>query len=384
MIGPQPRTNAFGSSYDGGSYVESMDACCDAVGYEKVLERQKELRKEGRYIGFGISPFIEPTGLATHGVRAMGYAGAGMFDTATVTMEPDGSVTVSTGQLSHGQSHKTTFAQVAADELGIPIEMVRVMDGDSDAEAWGIGTFGSRGAVIGTGSIVAAAEQVRARLKELAGSMLEVSPEDIELRDAMASVKGAPARSVPIGQVAGFGYFGFDMRPEDVQRSGLTATSGYDPGETFANGCTAAVVEVDIKTGVVSIEQIAAVEDCGVVLNPMVVNGQVAGAVAMGVGIALLEDLVYDDDGGEFVSGSLMDYLYPTASDVPMMHMRHIETPSPASAHGVKGVGEGGTIATPAAIVNAIADALTPFGITLDRTPVTPMYLRRLLREAGV
>jgi carbon-monoxide dehydrogenase large subunit len=383
MIGPEPRKNAFGASYDGGSYVEAMEACRKAIGYESFLDRQTELRKSGRYVGIGISPYIEPTGLATHAVRAMGYANAGMFDTATVTMEPDGSVTVSTGQLSHGQGHKTTFAQVAADELGIPIEMVRVIDDDSDGSAWGLGTFASRGAVIGTGSIAAAAAEVRGRLKELAGSMLGASPEDVELRDAFASVSDDPARSVPIAQVAGFGYFGFDFRPVDVQRSGLTATSGYDPGESYGNGCAAAVVEVDTKTGIVTIEQIVAVEDCGVVLNPMVVAGQVAGAMAMGIGAALLEEVSYDAEG-DFVSGSLTRYLYPTTTDVPMMTMQNIQTPSPVTVQGVKGVGEGGTIAAPAAVVNAIADALVPFGVVINRTPVTPMYLRELLRNRSV
>jgi carbon-monoxide dehydrogenase large subunit len=163
-----------------------------------------------------------------------------------------------------------------------------------------------------------------------------------------------------------------------VQRDGLTATSGYSPGETYANGCAAAVVEVDAETGLVTIERLIAVEDCGVVLNPIIVKGQVAGAVANGIGVALLEDLVYEDNG-EFVSGSLLNYLYPSTTEVPDLELHSIETPSPVSAGGVKGVGEAGTISVPAAIVNAIADALVPFGVAIEQTPVTPQYLRDLL-----
>ncbi len=380
IIGPEPRHNAFGAFYDGGSYAESVETARDAIGYDAFRERQRQLRDEGRYVGVGFSPFVEPTGWATKSARAGGTPG-GFFDCASVSMEPDGSVNVTTGFHSHGQGHETTFAQVAADELGVPMTSVRVTYGDTDSSAWGMGTWASRSAVIGTGAIVGAAGEIRERLRELAGALLEASPDDIELRDGAAAIKGAPSRSIPIGQVAGFGYFGADARPESVQQSGLTATSGYDPGETYANGCAAAVVEVDVETGAVTIEQLVAVEDCGVLLNPMIVKGQVAGAVAMGVGIALLEDLVYDDSG-EFVSGSLLHYLYPTTGEIPMMDLRSLETPSPASVHGVKGAGEAGTISTPAAVVNAIADAIAPFGVSIDRVPVTPMYLREKLRAA--
>ena len=380
IIGPEPRRNAFGAAYDGGSYAESLELARDKIGYDAVRERQRTLRAEGRYIGVGFSPFVEPTGWATKAAAASGMPG-GYFDTASVTMEPDGSVTVTTGHHSHGQGHETTFAQVAADQLGVPIEMVRVSYGDTDSAAWGMGTYASRSAVLGTGSITSAAGEIRERLLGLAGTMLEASAQDIELREGRVMVKGAPARSVAIGEVAIFGYFGGEMRPEAVQRSGLTANSGYDSEETYANGCAAVVVEVDPETGLVTIEQIVAVEDCGVVLNPMIVKGQVAGAVAMGIGIALLEDLAYDDEG-EFVSGSLLHYLYPTTAEVPMMDVYSIETPSSCTG-GVKGVGEAGTISTPSAVANAVADAVSPFGVKIGRVPTTPEYIRGLLREAG-
>jgi CO/xanthine dehydrogenase Mo-binding subunit len=381
MMGPEPQRNAFGATYDGGSYVASLELARDTLGYEDFRERQRVLREQGRYIGVGFSPFVEPTGWATKSAVAGGLPN-GFFDTASVTMEPDGSVTVTTGLHSHGQGYETTLAQVAADELGLPIEMVRIAYGDTDSASYGMGTYASRGAVIGTGTIMEAAGEVRDRLLRLAGTLLEASHQDVELRDGQAAVKGAPNRSVPIGQVAIFGYFGGDARPDEVQRRGLTATAAYDANETYANGCAAAVVEVDVETGLVTLEQMIAVEDCGVVLNPMIVRGQVSGAVAQGIGIALLEDCVYDDEG-EFVSGSLLHYLFPTTGEVPMMDLRTIETPSACSAGGVKGVGEAGTIATPAAIVNAVADALSPLGVRIDRTPVTPTYLREVIRAAG-
>lgn len=381
MLDGTPHTSAFGLRYDGGSYREAIELARDTIGYEAFRERQRAAREEGRHLGIGFSPFIEPTGWGTQ-VATESDLPMGFHDSASLTVEPDGSVTVTTGLHSHGQGHETTFAQVAADAMGLSIDSVRVTYGDTDGSVWGMGTYASRSAVVGTGSIMEAAAQVKERIVRLAGSMLEASPEDIELHEGTASLKGAPDRSLSIGQIAGFGYFGGDARPIDIQRDGLTATAAYNPPGTYANGCTAVVVEVDVGTGSTSIERIVAVEDCGVVLNPMIVKGQVAGGIVQGIGVALLENLLYDDDG-EFVSGSLLHYLYPSTSEVPLIEQRSLETPSPVTAGGVKGVGEAGTLAAPAAVINAIADALSPFGVSIDRAPVTPTYLRELLRGAG-
>jgi carbon-monoxide dehydrogenase large subunit len=377
-IGPEPYTTALGAHYDGGSYVESMRLAQKAVDYEALRQRQQELRAQGRYLGVGFSPFIEPTGIASKGALQVGYP-MNFHDRASVTVEPDGSVTVTTGLHSHGQGHETVFAQVAADRLGVRVEDVRVVMGDTDRDVYGMGTYASRSAVVGTGAITNAAAEVKAKLVRLAGMLLEASPNDIELRDGVASVKGAPGKSVPMAQIAGFGYFGPGEVVGAHGEPALTSTRSYDPPENFANGTCVAVVEVDIELGTVKVERIVAVEDCGVMLNPMIVEGQVAGAVAQGLGAALLENMVYDDDG-QFLSGSLMDYLYPTTTEVPTIHMEHIETPSSVTESGVKGVGEAGVISTPTAIVNAIADALSPFGVTIDRTPVTPSYIRDLVR----
>ncbi|MQA16936.1 MAG: molybdopterin-dependent oxidoreductase [Pseudonocardiaceae bacterium] len=380
MIGPEVYTTPFGQTYDGGSYAAALEQARDAVDYAEFRQRQLRAREDGRYLGVGFSPFVEPTGWASASAAAGGMP-IPFFDTASVTVETDGSVTVTTGLHSDGQGHETTLAQVTADELGVAMDSVRIVYGDTDSSVFGMGTYASRSAVLGFGSIRESAGQVRDRLTRIAASLLEADPSDIDLVDGVARVKGVPDKSVPLQQIALFGYFGGTARPDDIQRDGLTATAGYDPGETYANGCAAAVVEVDVETGLVTIEQLAAVEDCGVVLNPTIVKGQVAGAIANGIGIALLEELAYEDNG-EFISGNLINYLYPSTTEVPSLTLHSIETPSAVSAGGVKGVGEAGTIAAPAAIVNAITDALSPFGITIEKTPVTPEYLRQLLRAA--
>jgi carbon-monoxide dehydrogenase large subunit len=380
MIGPAPYTTPFGHAYDGGSYTASLEKARDEIGYATFREHQRSAREQGRYLGVGFSPFVEPTGWATASAAAGGLPN-GFYDTASVTVEPDGSVTVSTGLHSHGQGHETTLAQITADELGVPMDSVRIVFGDTDTSVFGMGTYASRSAVLGFGSIRESAVQVRDRIVRLAALMLEADPSDVEFTEGVATVRGVPGKEVPLQQISLFGYFGSTARPEDVQRDGLTATSGYSPGETYANGCAAVIVEVDVETGQVKVDQLVAVEDCGVVLNPTIVKGQVAGAVVNGLGIALLEDLTYEDNG-EFISGSLLHYLYPSTTDVPALSLHTIETPSTVSVGGVKGVGEAGTIAAPAAIVNAVTDALSPFGVVVEQTPITPEYLRRLLRAA--
>lgn len=379
MLTSEPQVNGFGAKLDGGSYVESLERAARAVDYPQFRERQGTLRHEGRYLGVGFSPFVEPTGLGTEMSHSSGIP-VSYHDRASVSLEPDGSVVVTTGFHSHGQGHETTFAQVAADALGVRLDDVRVVFGDTERSAYGMGTYASRSAVIGTGSIRLAAGEVRTKLLRLAGKLFEASPGDIELRDGFASLRGAPVDPIPVAQLAGFGYFGGPDRPAEEEPA-LLATRSYDPPETYSNGCCAVLAEVDVETGLIRLERIVAVEDCGVMLNPMIVEGQVAGAVAHGIGIALLEEAAYDEDG-QFLSGSLMDYLYPTAAELPPIEVIHIETPSAVTEGGVKGMGEAGTIAAPAALANAVADALAPFGVSIDRTPLTPSYILDQLRAA--
>jgi carbon-monoxide dehydrogenase large subunit len=364
----EPFTTLTDCHYDGGSYSESMRVAAAAVGYEAFREEQTQRREHGSYIGVGFSPFVEQGGWAAEIARAMGFPGYHYTDAVTVTMESDGTVTVASGFQSNGQGHETTMAQLAADSLGIRFEDVRVVQGDTAATAYATGSWGSRTAVIASGALLLAAEDVRAKLLAVASDLLESSPDDLELYDGVVSVKGAPFHSRTIAEVAAAAYWG--PRPEGVDPI-PSATRSYDPPETYSNACIAAVVEVDPETGLVDVQRLVCVEDCGTVLNPMIVDGQLAGAVAQGVGAVLYEGLPYSDDG-QFQAATLADFLYPTAGDVPTPEIHHLETPSPVTAGGFKGMGEGGLIGAPAAIVNAIADALAPFGASVERTPLRP------------
>jgi carbon-monoxide dehydrogenase large subunit len=381
-IPDEPYESATGCKYDGGTYAGAQRKAMELVDYEAFRERQRTAREEGRYLGVGFSPFLEPGGWSGELAKRMGFP-FDYLDAARVTVEPDGSVVATLGLHSHGQAHQTTMAQVVADKLGVPIESVKIVQGDTSQAAYGAGTFGSRGAVIGYGAISRASAEVADKVKQIAGHALEVAPEDIELSNGNAVVRGAPDKSMPmlmVGFTAYFGAFVGGSRPPGLDPT-LTSTRSYDPPETYANGCCAAIVEVDVETGAVKVERIAIVDDCGTMLNPLVVDGQLIGAAAQGIGGALFEELPYDQDGN-FLAASLLDYLYPTAMDIPAIEVGHLTTPSPVTEGGVKGCGEGGMVATPAAVVNAVADALSPLGVTVDRTPLDPNRVLGLIREA--
>jgi carbon-monoxide dehydrogenase large subunit len=381
-IPDEPYVSATGCKYDGGSYAGAQRKAMEIVNYDGFRERQRTAREEGRYLGVGFSPFLEPGGWSGELAKRMGFP-FDYMDSARVTVEPDGSVVVTLGLHSHGQAHQTTMAQVVADKLGVPIEGVKIVQGDTSQTAYGSGTFGSRGAVIGYGAISRAAAEVADKLKQIAGHSLEIAPEDLELRDGKAVVRGSPEKAMAmmmVGFTAYFGAFVGGTRPAGIDPV-LTSTRSYDPPETYANGCAAAIVEVDVETGIVTVERVAIVDDCGVMLNPMVVDGQLIGAAAQGIGGALYEELVYDEDGS-FLSGNLLDYLYPSSLEIPPIDVGHIQTPSPVTEGGVKGCGEGGTIATPAAVVNAVADALSSLGVTIDSTPLDPNRVLGLIRKA--
>jgi carbon-monoxide dehydrogenase large subunit len=382
-IPDEPYVSATGCRYDGGSFGAAQRKAAELIDYAGFRERQRKALAEGRYLGIGFSPFLEPGGWSGEMAKRMGFP-FDYLDAASVTMQPDGSVLVTAGLHSHGQAHATTFAQVVADKLGVAIESVKVSEGDTAASAYGTGTYGSRSMVIAYGSISRAAGEVAEKIKKLAGLALEVSPDDIELRGGNAVVKGAPEKAWPmimVGLTAHFGAFVGGRRPPDMDPT-LTSTRSYDPPESYANGCCVTTVEVDVETGAVSIERCVFVDDCGVMVNPMVVEGQIAGAAVQGIGGALYEELPYDEDGN-FLAGSLLDYLYPSSADVPGIDISHIETPSTVTEGGVKGVGEGGTIAAPASVVNAVADALAPLGVKVDSTPLDPNRVRWLIRKAA-
>jgi carbon-monoxide dehydrogenase large subunit len=376
-----PFVSATGMSYDGGSYSASIRKVLEMVDMPAFRRRQAELREQGRYVGIGISPYIEPTGWGAELSRVQGFPWE-FFDSASVTVEPDGSVTVTTGMQSHGQSHETTFAQVAADALGVRFEDVRVVQGDTALAVYGNGTYASRSAVIAGACIMRAGAEVKEKLVEMAAHAMEVGVGDLEMAEGEARVRGVPGKRMSLREIAGFAYYGGRRRPPDVEPS-LTATRSYDPPQTYANGTFAAIVEVDAGTGKVTIEEIVCCEDCGRMLNPMVVDGQVHGAVAQGIGGVLYEEIAYDDETGQLLTGTLVDYLYPSTMEVPPMRISHIETPSVVTEGGIKGAGECGTIAAGPAVLSAITDALTPFGrIEITKTPLRPGDILDLLDAA--
>ncbi|MHA6795724.1 xanthine dehydrogenase family protein molybdopterin-binding subunit [Pseudonocardia bannensis] len=379
VIPSEPYVSASGMKYDGGSYRESLELSAKMLDYEGFRTRQKEARAQGRFIGIGFSPFVEPTAWGSHVAKANGFP-AEFYDSASIHIEPDGSVVVTNGLQNHGQGHETSLAQVAADHLGVRLEDVRVIEGDTGRAVYGMGTYASRSAVIGGGSIMRAAADVKKKMIQMAAHALEVSPEDIDLYNGVATVKGVPNKSMTVAQIAGMAHFGGAARPAGIEPA-LTATRSYDPPETYTNGVTAVIVEVDPETGLVEILRCVAVEDCGTVLNPLILDGQVCGALAQGFGGALYEDLIYNEEG-QFLSGSLVDFLFPAATEMPAVEIAHIETPSTVTEGGIKGAGEAGTISGAAAIGNAVVDALREFNVKVDQMPIPPNTIREMIRKA--
>jgi carbon-monoxide dehydrogenase large subunit len=366
--------------YDGGSYSASIRKAKEMIDYDRLRKKQAELRKEGRYIGIGFSPYVEPTAWGSEVAKANGFP-AEFFDAASVTIEPDGSVTVTTGCHNHGQAHYTTLAQVAADTLGVPFESIRVIENDSARAVYGTGTYASRTAVIAGGAIMRAGLEVRDKVIRLAAHALEVSPDDVELADGKATVRGVPDKSMTMAEIGMLAYYGGPARLPDTEPA-LTSTRSYDPPETYSNGTIVAIVEVDADTGRATLQKVACCEDCGTMLNPMVVEGQMQGAISHGIGGSMYEDLAYDENG-QFLAGSLMDYLYPSTTEVPDIEVTHIETPSVVTEGGIKGMGESGNIAAGAACLNAIADAISCFGkVEITKTPIGPNDILEMIRQA--
>ena len=365
-----PYTSATGLEYDTSSSTEALEKGLEMIRYGEFRDRQAEARNEGRYLGVGICTYIEMTTFGTRYWVPLGIQHSA-YESATVQMDPSGCVTLSVGTFSHGQGHATTYAQMVADELGVEMEDVRLVQGDTRATPYGWGTWGSRSVVAGGGAVIGAARKVREKMLRVAAHLLETSSEDIELADGRLRVAGVPGRSLSVQEVARAAVFSAWKLPES-EAPGLEATHYYDPPPvTFANATHIATVEVDIETGRVRILDYVVAEDCGTLINPMIVEGQVVGGVAQGVGTALYEHLRYDESGA-LLTTSLMDYLVPQATDVPACEVGHLETPTPLTELGVKGMGEGGAIGAPSALANAVADALAPFGAKVTDLPLTP------------
>ena len=347
--------------YDSGNYEVALDRALELVEYDDFRAQQAVARDEGRYLGIGLSTYVEICGMAPSAVAYTLGARAGVWESALVRVHPTGKVTVFTGSSGHGQGHDTTFAQLAAAELGVAIEDVEVVHGDTDKVQMGTGTFGSRSAVCGGNAIHMSIEKIQDKAKRIAANLLEAAPEDVVAENGQYFVQGAPANAKTFQEVALAAYW-YESLPEGTE-PGLEAVSIFDPQNfTWPFGTHIAVVEVDGDTGEVELQKYVAIDDVGNVINPMIVEGMVHGGVVQGVGQALTEEAVYDESG-QLITGSMMDYAIPTAESVPSIITDRTTTPSPTNPLGVKGAGETGTIAASPAVMNAVIDALTPFGI---------------------
>jgi carbon-monoxide dehydrogenase large subunit len=303
------------------------------------------------------------------------------YDSAVMRIDPSGTVVVAVGVSDHGQSHHTTLAQLAAQELGVRLEDIRVVHGDTAICPYGMGTFTSRSAVCGGGAVIMAARTLRRRLADIAAHLLEAASEDVQIQAGSATVKGVPGRSLDLRDIARVAYHNPSRLPAGAEPE-LVASGHYDAGGgTYSNGAHAGIVEVDPETGQVRFLRYCVVEDCGTMINPMVVTGQVHGGVAQGIGGAGYEELVYGLDG-ELLTASFMDYLVPTAVEVPPLEVEHLVTPSPFTPLGIKGMGEGGTVPPGAVLASAVADALRPFHVRLTELPITPQKVTAAIRQA--
>jgi aerobic carbon-monoxide dehydrogenase large subunit len=376
-----PYKSPSGIVWDRSSFTESLRKAREALDYTAARDEQARARAAGRWVGIGVASYVELTGIGSAIPVSPGMPVSTGTEAATIRFDPAGKVTAVFGVASHGQGLETTLAQIVADEVGVPIEDVRVVHGDTDASPYGTGTYASRSLVLAGGAAILAGRSVREKMLVIAGHLLEADPADVTPADGRYAVRGMPDRSVTVRQIARAAYSGAKQLPKGLE-PGLEATRFYDPYYgTASNATHAAMIEIDRATLEVKTLRYVVVEDCGRMVNPLIVDGQVHGGVAQGIGAALLEEIVYDDQG-QLLSGTLMDYVVPSACEIPKMEVHHVETPSPVALGGFRGMGEGGTIGAPAAIANAVADALAPLSIEIAELPVTPERLFRLIGKA--
>jgi carbon-monoxide dehydrogenase large subunit len=375
-----PFTSPFGLVYDSGNYEGSLEKALAIAGYEKFRREQEEARAKGRYLGVGISTWIEICGFGPSAATAPATGGLALTESAHVRVFPTGSVNVYVGTHSHGQGHDTTFPQIVADTLGVPYGLIELRHGDTaEGPAFGYGTYGSRSLAVGGLAILKATQKVRDKAKKIAAHMLEAAEEDVVFDQGEFHVKGSPERKKAFGEVA-FAAYGAGL-PEGMEL-GLEAVAYFDPPNlVWPFGAHICMLEVDAETGNVEIQKYVAVDDCGNVINPMIVEGQLHGGIAQGLAQALFEEVVYDEDG-TLKTGTMLDYSLPTINEIPTLTLDSTVTPSPTNELGVKGIGEAGTIAASAAVINAICDALSPFGIKHVDMPASPDRLWKQIEEA--
>lgn len=388
-----PYEQITGPVYDSGDYPRLLEMTEQLLDVPTFRERQEKARAEGRYLGFGFSSMLEPSGAAVPGLVNGGY------ESGVVRINPDGSVTLQTGLQDIGQGVETTLAQVVADQLTVSPEDVKVVYGDTDGVPYGMGPWSSRGASYGVSAAASAAGKVREQILRIAAHMLEANVEELKLADGTVQVAGMPEKSLTLGKIARavYQFPGPYLSIPDGEHPILEGRTFWtspvvrwvpDANHTFSlytthpSACFGAIVDVDAETGKVRLERMAITHDCGTIINPVIVDGQVAGGTAQGIGAALGEQLIYDEKGN-LLNRGFRDYLVPTAGDLPAFEIQHIESPSPFTPLGTKGTGESGAIGALPAVVNAVEDALSPFGVTLRDVPLSPERVLRLIRDSG-
>ena len=355
--------------YDSGNYPETLTRALEAAGYDELRRRQQELRQRGRYLGVGIGCYVEGTGV-------------GSFEGARIRIDASGQLIIATGATGHGQGHETVFAQIAADLWGVTPDKVSLVEGDTASIPFGCGTFGSRSTVNVGSAIYGASARLKEKVVRLAAHILEANPDDLELGDGKVFIRGLPQRALSFSELARAAVPGWASKLPAGLEPGLEATFYFvPPTVTWANAAHVAVIEVEIDTGIIKLLDYVVSHDAGKLINPLLVDGQIHGGVAQGIGAALYEEIAYDQNG-QLLSGSFVNYLLPGAMEVPNIKTVHLESPSPLNPLGVKGLGEGGAIAPPAAIANALADALLPFTVRVNEIPLSPNRVMELVAGA--
>ncbi len=373
-----PYKSVLGWEYDSGDYHAALDKAKEIIGYDDLLEEQAEKRERGELMGIGISSFTEIVGAGPS--EQFDILGIKMFDSAEIRVHPTGKAIARFGTKSQGQGHETTYAQIVAEELGIPAEHVQVEEGDTDTAPYGLGTYASRSTPTAGAAGAMAARKIRAKARKLAAHLLEVSEEDLEWEPGRFFVKGAPELGKTIQDIA---FAAYTNHPRGME-AGLEAVDYYDPPNlTFPFGSYICVVDIDRGTGEVHVRRFVAVDDCGNIINPMIVDGQIHGGLTQGLAPSLFEQITYDEDGNISQGGSFIDYLVPTAMEVPSWETDKTVTPSPHHPLGAKGVGESATVGAPPAIANAVVDALSHLGVRHIDIPMTPDRVWKLLKEKG-
>ncbi|HVA81172.1 MAG TPA: xanthine dehydrogenase family protein molybdopterin-binding subunit [Candidatus Binataceae bacterium] len=374
-----PVATAGGLTYDSGDYDRTLDKALEIIDYKKVRAEQAEARKQGRFVGIGIASYVEICGIGPSSMLPPKLKGGG-WESSTVRIEPDCKVTVLTGVSPHGQGQETTFSQLVADAFGIDIDDVNVVHGDTAIVQYGIGTFGSRGTTVGGPALMLSVGKLQDKMRKIASTMMEAPPDQLVFSNRTVALKSDPSKSIALQQVvdAAYGY----KYPIPGLEPGLDATSFYEPTNcTFPFGTHVAAVEVDPETGVTKFLRYVAVDDCGKILSPLLVEGQIHGGIAQGIAQALYEEVVYDENG-QLITATLMDYAVPKANMLPHFELASTVTPSPVNPLGVKGVGEAGTIGSTPCVVNAVLDALAPLGIRHLDMPLKPEKVWRAIRDA--